>query len=433
MYKRDPKHIVVVGLGYVGAPLAIALQKHYAVTGYDINQRRIEELKEHIDHTNEIPKGELVEARWNLTSDPQCLHDADVIIVTVPTPVTQAHTPDLKPVIGATTDIAKYAKDGVTIIYESTVYPGVTEDICVPILERTQRAFPGSKPFKYKENFWVAYSPERINPGDKIHTLYTTTKIVSGDTEETLNLVDSIYSKVTKTFRATTIKVAEAAKVIENTQRDVEIGLMNELANIFGRIGVDTNDVIAAASTKWNFNKYTPGFVGGHCISVDPYYLAYLSEAVGYVPSLILAAREVNEKMPALLALRTVKEVNRHNLQNPVVTVLGITFKENVPDIRNSKAVDLVRELRDFGIPVQVHDPHANSQEVEHEYGITLTSREELAPANAIVLAVAHEEFVSGGWENIASYAAPGSIVVADVKGVLDRNNRPERVTLVRP
>jgi len=426
MANRELKHIVVIGLGYVGAPLALELQRHFNVTGYDINKQRIGELKENHDRTGEMSADELRSARWQLSSEPECLRTADLIIVTVPTPVTQAHVPDLRPVINATADIAKYAKEGVTVVYESTVYPGVTEEICIPIMEKEGK-------FKHLQNFWVGYSPERINPGDKEHTLRTTTKIVSGDTDETLELVDSLYSKVAKTFRAKTIKVAEAAKVIENTQRDVEIALMNELAHIFARIGVDTNDVIDAASTKWNFNRYIPGFVGGHCISVDPYYLSYRSEEVGYVPSLILAAREVNEAMPRHFAAKTIKAINKAHLHEPVVTVLGITFKENVPDIRNSKAADLVRELTDWGIRVQVVDPLADEHEVEHEYGIKLTKPEDLVPANAVVLAVAHRDFVQDGWRQVDKYASTGAIVVADVKAVLDRDAKPERVTLVRP
>jgi UDP-N-acetyl-D-galactosamine dehydrogenase len=361
------------------------------------------------------------------------MRDADVIIVTVPTPVTDANVPDLGPVISATRTIAAHMSAGTTVIYESTVYPGVTEDVCVPILEQNG-TLDKSHVRQYGHDFWVGYSPERINPGDKVHTLTNTTKIISGDTRETLDLVDSIYSRITTTYRAASIKIAEAAKVIENTQRDVNIALMNELSQIFSRLDIDTHDAINAAASKWNFHKYVPGFVGGHCISVDPYYLTHRSAQVGYIPSLILAAREVNDKMPGLLAEKTLKAMRHRGLPlDSRITVLGITFKENVPDIRNSKAVGLVREFMSWGIDVQVIDPLADPEQVQREYGIRLTRYDKYETARAVVLAVAHSEFVRGGWATILKHIHPHqSSVVTDVKGILNRGDEPRNVTLVR-
>jgi UDP-N-acetyl-D-glucosamine/UDP-N-acetyl-D-galactosamine dehydrogenase len=434
---RKITNVAVIGLGYVGAPLALELAKHFSVCGYDIDAERVSALRVGRDHTGELPREELLSSDWTLTSDAQsAISAADVVIVTVPTPITDANVPDLGPVKAATQTLAQYLAAGATVIYESTVYPGVTEDICVPIIERAEHIGADGKIHKRKHriDFWVAYSPERINPGDKVHTLTNTTKIVSGDSPETLDLVDCLYSKITKTFRSGSIKIAEAAKVIENTQRDVNIALMNELSQIFSRLEIDTHDVIEAAASKWNFQRFVPGFVGGHCISVDPYYLTHRSAQVGYIPSLILAAREVNDKMPSLVAEKTLKALRRRGLPNDtLVTVLGITFKEDVPDIRNSKAVDLVREFVSWGINVQVIDPVAASDEVQHEYGITLTPVEEQKPAGAVVLAVAHQIFVDEGWSGVRRYLQPGlPTVMTDVKGALPRENVPANVTLVR-
>lgn len=427
--------IVIVGLGYVGCPLAYELSKHFTVCGFDINETRVQELENGIDRTNELTSEQVKSAQWHLTSEPNDLTSAAVIIVTVPTPTTDANVPDLAPVRKATETISTHLRRGQTIIYESTVYPGVTQDYCIPILEN------GSGLSYASGDFHVAYSPERINPGDKVNTLTTVVKIVSGDTPETLNLVDSIYSKITKTHRAPSIKVAEAAKVIENTQRDVNIGLMNELAQIFGRLHIDTHDVIEAAGTKWNFLKFYPGLVGGHCISVDPYYLTHRAEEVGYIPSLILAAREVNDQMPALMTHRTLQKLSTMGLlfAGTVVTILGCTFKENVPDIRNSKVFALAKDFEAWGLTVQIVDPLADRDEVAQAYGVAVVrplphEAPGILRAHAVILAVAHEEFVSGSWDLIKSYAIDtGRFVVTDLKAVLDRAAKPDNVVVVRP
>jgi UDP-N-acetyl-D-galactosamine dehydrogenase len=434
MVMRKANSILVVGLGYVGCPLAFALSRHFDVTGLDIDEQRVAELLGGHDRTGEISKDDLLAAQWRLTAKPdEAIATADIIIVTVPTPVTDANVPDLGLVIAASRMITEHMTPGTTVVYESTVYPGVTEDVCVPILEQGSSKTRGGG-LKHGRDFWVAYSPERINPGDKVHTLTTVTKIVAGDTPETLDLVDSVYSKITLTRRVRRIKIAEAAKIIENTQRDVNIALMNELSQIFSRLDVDTLDAIDAAASKWNFHRYVPGFVGGHCISVDPYYLTHRSAQVGYIPSLILAAREVNDKMSCFLAEKTLKAMRHHCLSAETrVTVLGITFKENVPDIRNSKTVQLVREFQSWGINVQVIDPIADPVEVEKEYGIRLVPFEQRQAADAVVLAVAHHEFTAGGWSALHDHLHPQrTAVVTDVKGVLDRDSKPENIILVR-
>lgn len=431
---REINTIAVVGLGYVGCPLAFELSKHFRVVGFDIDERRVKELRGHVDKTGELSAHELTQALWTLTSNATtALAEADVIIVTVPTPITTAHVPDLEPVIKATKTIASHMRAGATIIYESTVYPGVTEEICVPLLEGNGHKRKSARR-RYKEDFWVAYSPERINPGDTVNKLTTMTKIVSGDTPETLELVARLYATITNIYKASTIKVAEAAKVIENTQRDVNIALMNELSQIFYRLNIDTLDAIDAAASKWNFHRYVPGFVGGHCISVDPYYLTHRSTQFGYIPSLILSAREVNDKAPAMVAEKTLKALRKHISSREIcVTVLGITFKENVPDIRNSKAVELVRELLSWGVEVQVIDPIADPRAVANDYGIKLTPYNERKKSDAVILAVAHDAYVRDGWASVVDYCQQDQpVVVTDVKGVLNRSLRPSHITLVR-
>lgn len=421
-------NIAVVGLGYVGAPLAIELSKHFSVIGYDINVKRVDELKLHEDRTGEITIEELDKSSIIYTSQLADLKSANVFIITVPTPIDAGNVPDLSPVKLATIDVGILLKSGDIVVFESTVYPGVTEEICATILEKASG-------LKWKTDFNIAYSPERINPGDKIHTLTSTTKIVSGDCLETLDKIDSIYSKITKTYRAPSIKVAEGAKVIENIQRDVNIALMNELSQIFTRLKIDTNDVIDAAASKWNFLTFRPGLVGGHCISVDPYYLSHKAAQAGFIADVILSAREINDSMAAFITDQTVKMMSKNRMlgANPVVTILGCTFKENVPDIRNSKVFNIVEQLKAYGITAQLVDPWAKLEDVEHEYHVSLT--ENPSPADAIILAVPHAEFVDGGWPNILKYSRGGDqpLVVLDIKGVLDRASLPANVELWRP
>lgn len=418
--------VAVVGLGYVGAPLAVELGKHGRVIGFDINEDRVMQLKECFDHTGEIVKAELVASNIQYTTDPADLKDADVIIVTVPTPVAEANVPDLTAVKLATTMVATYMKKDTTIVFESTVYPGVTEEICVPILEKNSK-------FKWKKSFWVGYSPERINPGDRIHTLTSTTKIISGDCDKTLELLDEVYSQVTQTYRAASIKVAEAAKVIENTQRDVNIALMNELSQIFNKLGVDTNDVIDAAASKWNFQPFRPGLVGGHCISVDPYYLSHKAATQGFIADVILASREVNDSMASFVVNQLIMSMAKAQMlgKNAIVTILGCTFKENVTDIRNSKVFDIIRLLEPYGIRVQLVDTHADAQEVTREYGVELNP-ELIVPADAIIVAVPHDD-MAATWEDVLPYGKTGVIVVLDLKAKLDRNSQPRNVELWRP
>ena len=421
-----------MGLGYVGLPLAIELAKNedWDVYGFDIDTERVAQLLNTVDTTGEVDPADLDNTRLFYSNNAETLQIADVIIVTVPTPVTSANVPDLGPVIKATEMIRDNFTSGVTIIYESTVYPGVTEEVCVPILR--------DEGLIWQLDFWVGYSPERINPGDKVNTLATVTKIVSGDTPETLDIVDSIYSFVTKTHRAPSIRIAEAAKVIENIQRDVNIGLMNELSSILTRLDIDTLDVLEAAKTKWNFLPFVPGFVGGHCISVDPYYLTHRAQEAGYTASLMLAAREVNDQMPVLMAHKTLKALTRAGWvrRNSPITILGITFKENVPDIRNSKVINFIRELQAWDLRlIQVIDPLADPDHVWSEFGIQLTTPNCAERGGAVVLAVPHAEFVAEGWEGLCRYLyeRPASTVVTDLKGVLPRDLKPVGIELVRP
>jgi len=423
------RKISVIGLGYVGLPVAVAFGQRGHCVGFDINPERIAELKRGEDSTLEVPPAELVAAEISFTADPQDLRQADFHIVAVPTPIDHAKRPDLTPVLRASETVGKVLKAGDIVVYESTVYPGATEEDCVPVLEEHSGLRCGV-------DFFVGYSPERINPGDREHTFTKITKVVSGQTPAVLEVVAAVYESVVLAgvHRAASIKVAEAAKVIENTQRDLNIALMNELALIFRRLGIDTRDVLAAAGTKWNFLKFEPGLVGGHCIGVDPYYLTHRAQIAGYIPEVILAGRSINDNMGRFVAQQTIKLMIQSGLavNGAVVTVLGFTFKEDVPDLRNTRVIDIVQELVEYGVRVQIHDPCAHDEEAREEYGVHLTAADALAPAQAVVLAVPHREYLAAGWHGITRHLADGHGVVMDVKGKLDRATRPEGVLLWR-
>lgn len=393
----NPK-ICVVGLGYVGLPLAIELAKYFDVTGFDINESRIKNLISGFDHTGESDTQTLKSSSLRYTSDPSRIKEADFIIIAVPTPIDEHKSPDLSPLFRSSETVGKNLKNDAIVVYESTVYPGVTEEECVPVLER----FSG---MKWKKDFFVGYSPERINPGDKVHTISKVTKIVSGDCAETLEKVAYVYGCAVKAgvYKASCIKVAEAAKVIENTQRDINIALMNELKIIFDKMNISTKEVLQAASTKWNFLPFEPGLVGGHCIGVDPYYLAYKAEEIGHHPQIIMAGRRINDAMGKYFARELIKKMihKRITIMNADVLILGITFKENVPDIRNSKVIDIIKELKDFGINVHVWDPVANPQEVKKEYAIDLIEDVHNKTFDSILLAVKHNQFLNMSKEDI--------------------------------
>ncbi len=409
--------VSVIGLGYVGLPVAVAFGKVRRTIGFDINESRVAELLRGYDRTGEVDPADLQVADICFTHSIDDLRSADFHIVAVPTPIDDANQPDLTPLLRSSETVGKALKKGDIVVYESTVYPGVTEEVCAPVLERVSGLRCGT-------DFTVGYSPERINPGDKEHTFTRIRKVVSGQDEATLDVVAAVYESVVVAgiHRASGIKVAEAAKVIENTQRDLNIALMNELSIIFDHMGIDTGDVLAAAGTKWNFLPFTPGLVGGHCIGVDPYYLTHKAEKIGYIPQVILAGRRINDGMGKFIAQRTVKEMIRagHTMLGSSVTVLGLTFKENCPDLRNSKVVDIIRELQDYGIKVQVHDPLADRDEARHEYGIELVPFDGLQPADAVVVAVGHREFrgLNGAGLKRLMNDAP---VLIDVKGLFDR------------
>jgi UDP-N-acetyl-D-glucosamine/UDP-N-acetyl-D-galactosamine dehydrogenase len=408
--------LAVIGLGYVGLPLAVEFGKHFAVSGFDVNARRIEELRAGHDRTLEVSAEGLAQSKGLAFTDrPEELRGADVFIVTVPTPIDGHRRPDLTPLVRASETVGGALRPGAVVVYESTVYPGCTEEDCVPILEK----FSG---LAYNRDFFCGYSPERINPGDKVHTVSKILKITSGSTPETAQAVDALYRVVIEagTHVAPSIAVAEAAKVIENSQRDINIAFVNELSLIFERMGIDTQAVLAAAGTKWNFLPFRPGLVGGHCIGVDPYYLTHKAEALGYHPEIILSGRRLNDNMGAHVANRVVKlMINKgQRIQGARVLVLGVTFKENCPDIRNSRVVDVIRELREFGCDVVAHDPWADAEEVRREYGLEMAADPFADPApDAVVLAVAHEKFRSIDFSRFRR----GQTVLFDIKGFLDR------------
>jgi UDP-N-acetyl-D-galactosamine dehydrogenase len=422
------RKIAVIGLGYVGLPVAVAFARSgVPVVGFDIDRKRVDELRSGNDRTREVEPKELAQPSLRYEYDPASLAGSDFYIVTVPTPIDDAHRPDLGAMLAASNTIAGVLNRGDIVVYESTVYPGAVEEDCAPVLEQRSGLKAGA-------DFTVGYSPERINPGDKVHRFETITKVVAGQDARTLDIVADVYGSVVTAgvYRAPSIKVAEAAKVIENTQRDLNIAFMNELSAIFHQLDIDTGDVLAAASTKWNFLNYQPGLVGGHCIGVDPYYLTYRAEKAGYHPAIILAGRRINDNVGERIAHETVRRLTLRNRTNALVTVLGMTFKEDVPDIRNSKVIDIVRELTRFGIQVQVHDPLALAEETEHEYQVSLTAMDALEPADAIVLAVAHRDYVSEGWSLMSRLLKDGEGVVIDVKSRLDRAVKPEGIDLWR-
>jgi UDP-N-acetyl-D-galactosamine dehydrogenase len=423
------RRISVAGLGYVGLPVATTFARSGApVVAFDIDSRRVSELSKGFDRTGEVEPPGLRSPGLKFTDVAADLCAADFHIVTVPTPIDASKQPDLKPLRGASKTIGSVLKRGDIVVYESTVYPGVTEDVCIPVLEKASG-------LKWKVDFNVGYSPERINPGDKERRFDNILKIVAGDTPETLDIVDGVYKAVVTagTHRAPSIRVAEFAKVLENTQRDINIALINEVALICDRLGVDTQDVLKAAGTKWNFLPFRPGLVGGHCIGVDPFYIAHKAEEVGYHPHVIHSGRRVNDGMGVYVANRVARSIMRRAVAGrPVVTVLGVTFKENVPDIRNTRVVDIVRELEDFGIVVQLHDPMADGDLLKEEYGLSLTPLDKLQPADAVVLAVAHRAYRDGGWALVKKLLKPAGAFVADVPALLDREQAPSGVTLWR-
>jgi UDP-N-acetyl-D-galactosamine dehydrogenase len=409
--------IAVIGLGYVGLPLAVEFGKKYSVTGFDIKQHRIDELKAGHDSTRETEPAELAEAKHlSFTADPEQLRSCQVFIVTVPTPVDSANRPDLTPLVKASETVGKVLPRGAVVIYESTVYPGATEEVCIPILEKHSG-------LKFNQDFFAGYSPERINPGDKQHRLPTIKKVTSGSTPEIAEFVDGLYRSIITagTHKASSIKVAEAAKVIENTQRDLNIALMNELSLIFHRLGIDTLEVLEAAGSKWNFLPFRPGLVGGHCIGVDPYYLTHKAQEIGYHPEVILAGRRINDSMAAYVADEVIKLMTRRKMQvvDSRILVLGLTFKEGCPDLRNTKVIDVVRELTSYHAKVDIYDPWIDVAEAEHEYKVTpLTDQPQADTYDAIILAVAHPEFLQLGAAGIHAFGKAGHVLY-DVKSLL--------------
>jgi UDP-N-acetyl-D-galactosamine dehydrogenase len=416
----------VIGLGYVGLPVGVAFARQGApVVGFDIDVARIEELTAGYDRTREVDKKDLAHPNLRLTSNPPDLSAADFYIVTVPTPLDAARRPDLSALLRASQAVGEVLKKGDIVVFESTVYPGATEEECIPVLEQASALHAG-------RDFTVGYSPERINPGDRVHRFESIKKVVAGQDARTLEIIAAVYASVVTTgvHRAPSIKVAEAAKVIENAQRDLNVAFMNELSAIFHRLGIDTQDVLAAAATKWNFLNFTPGLVGGHCIGVDPYYLTYRAQKAGYHPDVILAGRRINDSMGVRVARECIRGLLKSGRPAQSVIVLGLTFKENVVDIRNSQVFEIIRELQSFGVGVQVHDPLADPQLAKTQYGIALQKHPN--PADAVVLAVAHDAYRQSGWSFVAPLLKGGRGLVLDIKGVLDLAERPKDVEVWR-
>jgi UDP-N-acetyl-D-glucosamine/UDP-N-acetyl-D-galactosamine dehydrogenase len=417
--------IGIIGLGYVGLPLAVEFGKHYPTVGFDIKADRIAELKSGKDSTLETTSEELASAKHlTFTTDKSELAKCNTFIITVPTPVGKNNRPLLTPLKGASETVGSVLKKDDVVVYESTVYPGCTEEYCVPILEARSK-------LKFNKDFFAGYSPERINPGDKEHRLPSIKKITSGSTPEIADYVDALYASIITagTHKAASLKVAEAAKVIENTQRDINIALINELSRIFNKLGIDTEDVLKAAGTKWNFLNFKPGLVGGHCIGVDPYYLTYKAEEIGYRPEMILAGRRLNDSMAEYVAMRVIKMMIGRNIQpsGARVLCLGLTFKENCPDVRNTKVADVVKELQSFGCRVDVHDPWVDAREAEHEYGIRMSANPERGAYDAIVVAVAHREFVALGPKGVRAFGSPNAVIF-DIKHVLPKGASDARL-----
>jgi UDP-N-acetyl-D-galactosamine dehydrogenase len=419
MIELDKTKIAIIGLGYVGLPLAVEFGKKFPTTGFDIRAARIDELKRGIDGTLEVSAEELADSpQLRFSADKSDLAECNVYIVTVPTPIDSAKRPDLTPLVKASEMLGSVLKKGDVVIYESTVYPGCTEEVCVPILERVSG-------LAFNRDFYAGYSPERINPGDKEHRVINILKVTSGSTPETADFVDALYRSiiVAGTHKASSLKVAEAAKVIENTQRDVNIALINELALIFNKLGIDTLEVLEAAGTKWNFLPFRPGLVGGHCIGVDPYYLTHKAQEVGYHPEVILAGRRINDGMGAFVATQTVRLMASRKI-NPVgakILVLGLAFKENCPDVRNTRVVDILASLNEYHADVDVYDPWIDASEAEHEYGIRPVSAPAAGAYDAIIIAVAHAQFKALGSEGIRAFGKPSSVIF-DVKHILPRD-----------
>ncbi|MDN3639993.1 Vi polysaccharide biosynthesis UDP-N-acetylglucosamine C-6 dehydrogenase TviB [Simiduia curdlanivorans] len=419
MRNLENTELCIIGLGYVGLPLAVEFGKYYPTLGFDISEKRVAELQQGWDHTLEVSRAELADAgQLSYSNEREDLRHANVYIVTVPTPIDEHRQPDLTPLIKASETLGKVIKPGDIVIYESTVYPGATEENCIPVIERMSG-------LKYNIDFFAGYSPERINPGDKEHRVTTIKKVTSGSTPEVAEYVDSLYRSIITagTYKASSIRVAEAAKVIENTQRDLNIALINELAVIFSKLGIDTEEVLLAAGTKWNFLPFRPGLVGGHCIGVDPYYLTHKAQSVGYHPEIILAGRRLNDGMGAYVVGQLVKAMlkKRIHVDGARVLVMGLTFKENCPDIRNTKVVDILTELKEYGVAGDVFDPWVDVAEAQHEYGITPITAPVSGNYDAVILAVGHNEFKTMGATGIRQFCRPDSVIY-DLKYLLDKN-----------